>query len=538
MRVKSPSLRTLCLVFLLFALVPLLFAIYTDNRWEDFYITFRVSKNLVLGHGLVFTEGEKIHAFTSPVGVLLPALCSWLTGITNDDAAYWLFRMMSMSALGVAGVLAYIVLQKQSVSPLVTWAWLLFAALDAKTVMFSVNGMETAFEILALGLSIYALTVENKRTFLLLGLAWGAAMWVRPDGFIYAGAIALSVLAFKAGLASERGRVWLLRQYLSAGGLAAAIYLPWFAWAWHYYGTPIPHTVIAKGLRQHLQVWLLDLNYYWVRLDLPATIYGPTSVRMGGWSPLIIDWCYALWILTAFLVVLPTTSRLTRAFSAAFLLSSFYLCFMTPQISAWYAPNGSWIGFLALALAFHDFSHDPHAPAQNGFLSGLKFPQVCLGAAGVAILLQLYILACVFDQIRAQQHLIEFGQRKQIGLWLGRHASSPRDTVFVECLGYIGYYSNLKMYDFPGLSSEEVVQARKKLDTDDFAPLIDALHPDWLVLRPVEIFAINSQASSLLSKNYQLAASFRCSKAVSELSVQGKDYLELDQIFVVFHRKP
>ena len=536
MRVKPPSGRVLCLVFLLFALGPLLFAIYTDNRWEDFYITFRVSKNLVLGHGLVFTEGERIHAFTSPVGVLLPALCSWLAGINHDDAALWLFRAMSISALGLAGIWVFIVLRKRGVSTLVTWTWLILAALDAKTVMFACNGMETAFLILALSVSIYALTVESRWTFVLLGLAWGAAMWVRPDGFVYVGAIALSVLAFKAGVAAERGRGWMLRQFVYAGGLAAVIYLPWFMWAWSYYGTPVPHTVIAKGLHQHLQDALLNIEYYGIKLIILVDIYGPTNVRFGGWIPVVPIWSYLLWILSALLVVLPTT-RLTRALSAAFILSSFYLCFIAPYIASWYAPNCSWIGFLALALAFHDFSRDPKTPAHDGILSGLRFPRICLGVAGMAILLQLIILGCVFQQIRAQQRLIEFGQRKQIGLWLGQHAGSPRDTVFVECLGYIGYYSNLKMYDYPGLSSEEVVEVRRKLNTEDFEVLIEALHPDWLVLRYGEVLRINSENSSIFSKDYQLASVFDCSKAVRELSVQGIGYIAFDQTFFVFRRK-
>jgi hypothetical protein len=192
---------------------------------------------------------------------------------------------------------------------------------------------------------------------------------------------------------------------------------------------------------------------------------------------------------------------------------------------------------LALGLAFHDLSRDRQASPQNGIFSGLRFPRICLGVAGFAILVQLIILGCVMQQIRMQQSLIEFGQRKQIGLWLGQHANSPRDSVFLECLGYIGYYSNLKMYDYPGLSSEEVIEARKRLKTNAWSQIVMDLHPDWLVLRSSDAKEIYLAGSTLLSKDYQLAKVFDCSEAVKELSIQGKGYLEYDQTFLVFHRK-
>src|SRR3990170_2242051 len=77
------------------ALIPMLFALYTNNAWEDWYITYRASKNLALGHGLVFTPGERVHSFTSPIGTLIPALLAFLTRAANDDLVLWLYRAIS-----------------------------------------------------------------------------------------------------------------------------------------------------------------------------------------------------------------------------------------------------------------------------------------------------------------------------------------------------------------------------------------------------------------------------------------------------------
>ena len=51
--------------------VPTAYTLYTNHIWEDFFITFRHSQNLCEGKGLVYNEGERVHGFTSPLGVLL-----------------------------------------------------------------------------------------------------------------------------------------------------------------------------------------------------------------------------------------------------------------------------------------------------------------------------------------------------------------------------------------------------------------------------------------------------------------------------------
>ena len=100
--------------------------------------------------------------------------------------------------------------------------------------------------------------------------------------------------------------------------------------------------------------------------------------------------------------------------------------------------------------------------------------------------MQMVVLLASAYQLHWQQALIEDGHRKQIGLWLKANASSPRDTVLLECLGYIGYFSGLKTYDIPGMSSPEVVASRRKLGParDDMRWVIRDLKPDWVVLRP------------------------------------------------------
>src|ERR1700750_1862664 len=97
---RSPSWR----IFGVVVVAALAWTIYSNQVWEDFYITYRASKNLADGHGLTFTAGERVHSFTSPLGVLLPALTYLVTGRSSDDVALWLFRFVCIAALGGAAV--------------------------------------------------------------------------------------------------------------------------------------------------------------------------------------------------------------------------------------------------------------------------------------------------------------------------------------------------------------------------------------------------------------------------------------------------
>ncbi len=135
------------------------FAAYTNHVWEDYYITFRSSQNLVEGNGLVFNPGERVHTFTSPLGVLLPALASLLTGRDSTVAALWLFRMMSLAALAGAAVLLVQIARRWKVPSAVAGAAGVLLVIDGKSMDFAINGMETSFLILSI---LYALWSHLK----------------------------------------------------------------------------------------------------------------------------------------------------------------------------------------------------------------------------------------------------------------------------------------------------------------------------------------------------------------------------------------
>ena len=185
-------------------LVPLVFAALTGHAWEDYFITLRSSRNLVEGHGLVFNPGERVHTFTSPLGVLLPALCTWLVGPGREEAALWLFRFFNAGFLAAGAALLW-----RRVAELGLGApgrWLLFGLLiaDAKLTDFSINGMETAILVYFLLLLWTEMEKPDGPRIARVALAVGGLMWTRPDAFILGAAVLLPHLAIRG---AEPGRI-------------------------------------------------------------------------------------------------------------------------------------------------------------------------------------------------------------------------------------------------------------------------------------------------------------------------------------------
>lgn len=523
-------------------LVAMLFALYTQHAWEDYYITFRSSKNLATGHGLVFSVGDRLHTFTSPLGVLLPAVSYLLTGNSSDAGALWIFRLMCATALGGAAALLVRISQRQNYGAVPGFFLVAWLALDAKTVDFSINGMETAFVVLFLAYALWAHLSPGPRQWRHLGAAWAGLMWTRPDGFVYIGLVAAGFGLFNDIRQSGTSRTKLLGLFLKAGLLTTALYLPWLLFAHFYYGTIVPHTITAKsgiGDPRTLSGLLpaaLQLPFSaWSDSASMKGTFLPAYYMIGGWPELpaqvagaIAGFCSLLWLL-------PFLRVETRVSSLAFFGAHAYLSYFPYFPFPWYLPATTLLAIFTLgsllAQALHGAARWQNADPGSDRPRRLKvfaLTGAALLAAGTG-----WFTWQAARQLAAQQQYIENGNRRKIGEWLHANAK-PGDTVFMEPLGYIGYFSGLKTYDFPGMSSREMVKARQEVG-NEWAALIEHLQPNWLVLRPPEVERLNRLAPSLLISYYAVAREFSVAGEIARLEVKGRRYLELDSRFTVYH---
>lgn len=531
---RSSSVRC----FLILFAVAFAWALYTQHAWEDYYITYRASKNLATGHGLTFTVGERVHSFTSPLGVLLPAVASLLTGNSSDTAALWIFRLMSIVAYAGAGVFLWQL--ARTLYSTTAGAVLLIALLatDTKIVDFSTNGMETGFLLFFLAWTLYALFTAPPRQALHLGLSWAGLMWSRPDSFIYIGVLVTATAVFRPRAAAPQTRLQFLKTVAGAGVITTVLYAPWLLWAWAYYGNPVPHTIIAKGLfgekATFTTLWRA-LSHFPAKVasypDILMSTFMPAYSINAGWPKLGYQVSY--WVSLALMAAwgLPKVRPEARVATLAFLAGEFYLNTYVQFPVPWYIPTLTLFALFVVTSVFDQLLSQPRLRALAPWLAILP----------VAGALSIFLMSAY--QLRWQQRIVEEGQRAVIGKWLRVHAATPHDTVFLEPLGYIGFYSNLKMLDYPGLCSPEVVAARKRAKSHSYPfcwpELMLALLPDWIVLRGYESESLHRDAPEIFTRYYTFVRTFDVRDQVNAVPhIPGRSYLLNDALFEVYRRNP
>ncbi len=510
------------------ALLPLAFAAFTQHAWEDYFITLRASRHLVEGNGLVFNPGERVHTFTSPLGVLLPALCTALSGPNREELALWLYRILSAATLGAGAWLVWRRALTRQVGTVGVVVLLGVIFTDAKLIDFSINGMETALLAFFVLLLWSELEAPHQPRVAVLAIAVSGLMWTRPDAFILGAALLIPHALIRGRRDSAPPVPWspLVRGVL-LGGL---LYVPWFVWAWWYYGTPVPHTVTAKAAYTAPVNWMHLVQLPWHTLagrSALLDLFLPSYSIFGGWPTFLPRIAHALAGVAAFAWLIPRFSVTARRASLAVFIGMFYLDSII--LFPWYVPPWTILAAIALALVIDELHS--HAKTQQRRLLALN-----LRVAAIAfIALQCSILAATAWQMRIEQRLVENGVRRSIGEWL-RAQSAPGDTVFLEPLGYIGYFSQLKTYDFPGLSSPEVVAAVRS-GARRYADVIGRLKPAWVVLRPHEL-ARPEFAQTRVLEGYDLVKSWSALPQLDAIAfLPGRVWVEGEAQFMVFRRK-
>ena len=346
---KIASIRTEWFVAGSVLFVGLVFAAFTQHAWEDYWITFRASRNLATGNGLVYTPGERLHTFTSPLGVLLPAGLSWLTGNQSDQLVLWLFRLISLASLAGGIVLLFRMMQFLQLRRVSCWLTVALIGLDAKIVDFSINGMETGLLVFFMALTLHGLVVAGPRQMWRIGVGWAGLMWTRPDSCVYIAILGVGALLFLSGKKSDKSRIAWSKLLFGAGLICAALYVGWFLWAWWYYGSPIPNTIIAKGTNKP-PLLLVDLIPKLFSFPFSTSslqfVFMPVYSDHGGWPEIVVVADNALGLLATYAWLIPGLRPQTKLFSLAFFLGNFYLTAILKYYPAWYMPTVEVFGYL------------------------------------------------------------------------------------------------------------------------------------------------------------------------------------------------
>ncbi len=401
-----------------------------QQKWvgDDAFISFRYARNLIEGHGLVFNPGERVEGYTNFLWTLLIA-AGLALGVPPEQFSVVLgFLCFAALLLTLQRATSLLAARAGAAAPQ-RWPGLaiLLAAGSYVLASYASSGLETMFAAL---LMLLALVQAERERPLLAGLLGIAATLAHPDHGIFYAALGAALWLGRAPWAA------LLRYALPF----VLVFVPYFLWRWQYYGDFYPNTFYAKSADQayfsqggiYLLVSTLAMGA-WALLPLAAI--GAAAHRRA----LTVRFCaigipvYLLYtakiggdFMLGRLLVAPTVllmllaglgfERLLRerertwavALSALALISIVPVTLIQPQTKTW---------FISDEASFYP-------------LTSFAPPEVA----------SLYTLEA--DVL--QRHL---------------RAKGLRPKLATDCVGIVGYETDLPLFDLYGLTSREVARS-------------------------------------------------------------------------------
>lgn len=225
---------------------------------EDAFINLRVVAQALDGWGLVWNQGERVQVYTSPLWLLLTLAASAVMG-DPVQAVVWL-------SLAVSGLTVALLWQATGRHTLL-WLWLTVLWCSCRSVRdYLCSGLEPPLVMAAIGMATLVCMAHAQppghrpRPIWPFGTLMGLCLLVRHDLLLLLGPLVAHASWRAAALAQPRP--WpRLRSLLRPLVLGAWPIVLWSAWAWFYYGSPVPNTALAKiiqGWSGPAQAW----HYY------------------------------------------------------------------------------------------------------------------------------------------------------------------------------------------------------------------------------------------------------------------------------------
>lgn len=466
----------------------------THFQLEDAFITFRYAANLVRGDGFVFNPGERVLGTTTPLQTLLLALFSLPFGprsIHNVAAV-----IMPLFGIG-AGIAAYAALTKRGMSLLGAALGITFFYANTAVIRTGIGGMETPMVLFLMALSLWAL-VSGRAA--LTGMFCGLLFLCRVDTLIWTG------LLFAFNLMKPR------RDLLPQSFAFAIVVLPWLIFATVYFGSPLPNSMLAKGVvRPGMENILLapERMIMYLIWFLQGTGVKRNLAQLPLWLPLIALGARRILRTSpkdlGLLVIFPPVYALLMYVGRAPRYEWYLLPITFPSLLL------AGVGVWELYAAIRRMSSPKLArlvPIAAAAIAVAGFGWYC--AKGVPT------ITCHLRM--AQEN--ENGLRRELGLWL-RETTSQDATVAMEAIGYQGYYSERKTIDMAGLVTPQSVEYKRRTQQNGeiFDWILRDFEPDYIVLRSFEVdenkhfnggpLFLTSEKEQQFHQRYQEARRFR-----------------------------
>ena len=443
------------------------FALETRRVWEDALITIAHAQNVLSGLGLTHHPGEgPTHGFTSVASVAIPVLGE----LAMPDGGLIALRLASIGAVVVALWFAWHIAVDLNLSAAGRFLVLGYLAIEQNHIFYGMAGMETQVAVaVVLGGFRYAIAGDAIRT----GIAAGLAVLVRPELLVLLVPFLLLAMWLRSGGMSA----------VRTGVVAAIVPMPWVIFATVYYGTPIPHTIIAKATSFST---LPDADTSLGTIVEPLLAHIEPLLRT--FMPFRADTMVSavpvpdlLLVLVASMTVVAAGIGMVDARRdrrwwglAGFLLAytAYRVLFLPTSYYDWYVPPMTAVAILFVA---------------RGLDAVFRRPTARMVVAVVLLVAFVVPLPWFLSIERTVQKVAEDGVRRPVAAYLREHVG-PEESVVAEAAGYIGS-SGVLLWDFPGLTSPTAYRFVQQIPREDRTVwgLVAAARPDWAVLRPQEL---------------------------------------------------
>ena len=249
-------------IFIGFFLIPLIIFLFAlsarlipgPRTIDDSFITYRYARNILAGEGFVYNPGEQVLGTTTPLYTLTLVAVGTFAGGTQAN-----FPVIALLINALADALTALLLWKLGVrlgykiagaAAALVWASAPFS------VTFAIGGLETSLYVLLLTAAVYThIQNQHKLTAFLAALS----LLTRPDALLLLGPLAIARLiphvTDRTSLPAPRSPRSVLRPPSSVLLELLAFILPtaaWLTFATLYFGSPIPHSILAKSLAYRL----------------------------------------------------------------------------------------------------------------------------------------------------------------------------------------------------------------------------------------------------------------------------------------------
>lgn len=415
--------HSICMVFVIVFFI--FHSIYQNHLADDAFISFRYSKNLANGVGLVWNPNYRVEGYTNFLWVVILAGLRRLGFDIVNSARYLGLVFASLSIVITYLIGSKIHSRNQA---------LLASALVATNGAFAIwafSGMETALftALILYGAYCFIAKEKNRFNFWLSPIIFALSSLVRPEGIIF-----FSATLFWIFYKSSRNRKTIgdASRYLL---LFCVIFVPYYIWRYNYYGYLLPNTFYAKtggGFYQYLRGLIYIKSY--------ISLYGGIIV-----------------VVPVILVLLKKT--LEDSLKYMLFLTSIILLY-----TAWVGGDGlPSFRFVVPMVPFISIFITEGLYVAYDILHRILSSSPIIGQEKLLNLGVVVILLVLAVNIRAESDKYErnssIDDRIAIGMWL-KYNAQVNASIAVAAAGAIPYYSELYTIDVLGLNDIHIAHMK------------------------------------------------------------------------------